>query len=319
MSRFQEGFSQRTVVLAGASSGIGRVTAHALAARGATLVLAARGDEALEELAGELRARGTTAVAVPTDVADPRAVEALADRALTDTGRLDGWVNLAGTSVYGRVEEIPAEEFARVLAVTFLGTVHGCKAAVPRMKAQGGGTIVNVASGLGVRAVPLQAAYCAAKHAVVGFTDALRLELAADDVDLGVGLVLPASIDTPFFAHARSRMAREPAPYPPVYAPEVVADAIVSSLRVPQRRLFAGGAARALDLSQRLSPALTDWFLLGPGRAFDRQQSPLPNDGRDALDTPAGDGAVTSGRQGRVLRSSVWTRLVEQAPARLRR
>lgn len=308
----------RTIVLAGASSGIGRATAQLLAARGVDLVLAARGSDALDELAGTLgsAAGAGCAIAVPTDVGDPAAVEALAERALAETGRLDGWVNLAATSVYGTAEQLTAEEFERVLRVTFLGTVYGCKAAAARMKAREGGTIVNVASVLGVRSVPLQSAYSAAKHAVVGFTEAFRMELMRAGDPVRVGLVLPSSIDTPFFAHARSKMEQEPAPFPPVYAPEIAAEAIVHSLRSPHRRLVVGGAGRALDVMQRISPALTDWLLLGPGRVFDRQQGPLPNDGRDAFDEPLPDGAVTSHRQGLVLSASPWTRYVEQAPAR---
>jgi NAD(P)-dependent dehydrogenase (short-subunit alcohol dehydrogenase family) len=297
----------KTVVLAGASSGMGRLAATLLAGQGATVVVAARGAQALE---GEL---GTGAIAVPTDVADPAAVDALAERAMAETGRLDGWVNLAATAVYGTVEQLTAEEFDRVTRVTYLGTVHGCKAAHRVMKANGGGTIVNVASVLGVRSVPLASAYSAAKHAVVGFTDAFRLELAREGAGVRVGLVLPSTIDTPFFAHARTRLGTEPGPYPPVYHPRVAAEAIVHSLEFPQRRLVVGGAGRALYATQRLNTALTDWVLTGPGRVFERQLSKLPDDGVDAFDTPRNDGRVTSGRQGLVLRSSAWTRFVEQA------
>lgn len=308
-------FQGQTIVLAGASSGIGRATAHALAERGATLVLAARGERALEELAGTLRGQGVTAVAVPTDVADAGAVEALADRAVAETGRVDGWVNLAGTAVYGWVDEVTAEEYDRVTRVTYLGTVHGTKAAARVMRATGGGTIVNVASVLGTVAVPLASAYVAAKHAVIGFTDSYRMELLRQDDGIRIGLVLPSSIDTPFFLHARSKLDHEPAPYPPVYAAQIVAEAIVSSLRTPRRRLVVGGAGRALALTNRLNTALTDWVLVGPGRAFDLQQSPDPNDGRDAFTEPMNTGTVVSGRQKLVLQHSPWTRLVEQAPA----
>jgi NAD(P)-dependent dehydrogenase (short-subunit alcohol dehydrogenase family) len=309
-------FEGQTVVLAGASSGIGRITARELARLGAAVVVAARGQERLDDVAAEVRAEGGSVLAVATDVADAEAVEALADRALEETGRLDGWVNLAATSVYGTVEQLTAEEFDRVLRVTFLGTVHGCKAAASRMRAREGGTIVNVASVLGVRSVPLQSAYSAAKHAVVGFTDAFRLELEREGGTVRVGLVLPSTMDTPFFAHARSKMDSEPGPYPPVYAPAVAAHAIVHSLLAPQRRLVAGGAGRALDVAQRISPALTDWFLLGPGRVFERQHSHMPNDGQDAFTEPASEHDVGGGRQRRILRASPWTRFIEQKARR---
>jgi hypothetical protein len=158
-------------------------------------------------------------------------------------------------------------------------------------------------------------AYCAAKHAVVGFTDALRLELAQAGGDVRVALVLPSSVDTPLFDHARSRLDSLPGPIPPVYAPDVVAASILFAVDHPRRRL-AVGAGRGLDLLQRLSPALTDRLLLGPGRIFDRQHTVFENRGGDTLDAPGDHGRERSGRQGRVLRHSAWTSLVEHHPAR---
>lgn len=316
MATAKKWLTGKTVVVTGASSGIGLATAEAAASAGANLILAARSDKTLDQIAARLEGDGRTPVVVPTDVADPGAMDALAERAVAATGRLDAWLNIAATSVYGTVEQLSVEEFEQVTKVTYLGVVYGCKAAVPRMRAHGGGTIVNVSSVLGVRAVPLQSAYSAAKAAVIGFTDALRMELEHERSNVRVGLVLPASTDTPFFDHAGSHLDVEPAPFPPVYAPEVVAESILHSIRYPHRRLFVGGAGRALDVSQRLSPTLTDWFLAGPGKVFDRQRSTFPNQGEDTVQQPSEDGRRRSHRQGRILTSSAWTQVVEQAPAR---
>jgi len=311
--RLRRKLSGQTIVLTGASSGIGLVTARAAAASGANLVLAARGPRALRQVATQLRARGARVTAVPTDVADPAAVETLAEVAAAEHGRIDVWVNNAAVSVYGTVDQISAQEFDQVTRVTYLGVVHGCKAVLPRMRAQGRGVVVNVASALGVRAVPLQAPYVAAKHAVVGFTDALRMELAREGRGVRVGLVLPAGTDTPFYDRARSYLGVRPSAPPPVYAPEVVAEAILDCAVAPRSRLFAGGAGRGFDLVQRLSTPLTDRILAGPYRVFDRQLSRAAVDGPDNLDAPVdGDPRERSGRLSPVLRTSPWTRWAEQ-------
>jgi len=305
--------SDKVMVLTGASSGIGLATARAAAAGGLRLVLAARGADALEQVAAELRATGAQVLAVPTDVADPVQVEALADAAVARFGRIDVWVNGAAIGVVGTVDQITAEEFDRVTRVVYLGVVHGCKAAVPRMRAQGGGVVVTIASVLGVRAVPLQAPYVAAKHAVVGFTDALRMELARERSRVRVGLVLPAGIDTPYYDHARSKLGVLPSAPPPVYGPEVVAEAVLDAASAPRSRLFAGGAGRGLDLLGRLSTPLADRVLAGPYRVFERQVSRWPADAADNVDAPsAGPPRERSGRLAPVLHRSLWTRYVEQ-------
>lgn len=307
-------------MITGGSSGIGLATAVQLGRRGATVVLAARGASALERAAVEVERAGGRAVAVPTDVAEWREVEALAQRAVDSFGRIDTWVNGAAVSAYGLLSDLPVEEIRRVIDVDLLGHVHGIKAALPHMRAQGQGTIIAISSGLGVRSVPLQAPYCAAKAGVVGLMDALRLELEHDqDVDIGVTTILPASINTPFFDQAGSRLGVRPAPIPPVYEPQAVADAIVYAAEHQVRDIAVGGAGKALMLCQRLAPRFTDRLLLFGGQGFARQRS----DRRE----PAGAGNLfqpgtangPTGSYGRfALSRSVYTRQLDQHPARRR-
>src|ERR687889_243332 len=227
--------SDQVVVIAGASTGIGRASALAFAARGARVVCAARSAQALDTLVTQIRTDGGTAVAVPTDVAEPAQVRALAELAEAQFGRIDTWVNAAAVSVWGRVEDITDEEFDRVMRVNFLGHVHGTHAALPALRRAGGGVIIGVSSVEGVRAVPLHGPYTASKFALRGFYDCLRMELAQEGAPIAVSTILPASIDTPFFEHARSKVGAMPKPPPPVYAPEVVADAIVYTAQHPRR------------------------------------------------------------------------------------
>lgn len=308
--------ADQVVVITGASSGIGRETALVFARRGARLVLAARNTEALETLAGELERLGGTALAVRTDVGEAGEVKELARRAVDRFGRIDTWVNNASVSVYGSVEQVDVEEIRRVIEVDLLGSIHGMKAALPHLR-RNGGTIINVSSGLGKRAVPLQAAYCSAKHGVVAFGEALRLELRHDRVPINVVDVLPSSINTPLFEHAPSKMGVLPRPIPPVYEPRVVAEAIVGAAEKPVRQVFAGFAARLLDAGQRVSPSLVDWYMLGPGRLVDNQQTDRPAGGRAGLDRPsAGFGRSTGQFGGRSKSTSVYTRVFGLHPAR---
>jgi NAD(P)-dependent dehydrogenase (short-subunit alcohol dehydrogenase family) len=304
--------TEQVVVVVGASSGIGRATALALAARGARVVCAARGIEALGTVVEQIEQAGGQALAVPTDVADPVAVQALADAAERWYGRIDTWVNLASVGVWGRVEDITDAEFERVLRVNFLGSVYGVRAALPALRRAGGGGIIAVASAEGVRSVPLQAPYTASKFAVRALQDALRMELAQEDPRISVTTVLPASVDTPFFEHARSRLGGAmPKPPPPVYAPEVVADAIVFAAEHPRREIPVGGAAAAFMLSQRLLPALTDAVFSLRRVGAGSQRANRPDNGVDNLDTPlGGPGRVHGAHPGRVLRHSLYTWLI---------
>nr|WP_201748896.1 SDR family oxidoreductase [Micromonospora acroterricola] len=267
-----------TVVITGASSGIGTATAYALARRGAAVVLAARSEPALRQVAQRCRELGGRALAVPTDVTDLESVQRLADRAAGEFGRIDAWVNNAAVSAVGLFDEIPVAEFRRVLEVNLLGAVHGFKAALPHLGAAGGGVLVNNASVLAEVAMPYQSAYNATKHGIRGLADTVRQELRVTGRgQISICTVLPASIDTPFFRHAANHSGRELMPPPPIYPPEVVAETIVRLLRRPRREAYAGGAARLLGLQWRLAPALVErglgWYAhrtqFGPGARVD--------------------------------------------------
>ncbi|MCU1677987.1 MAG: short-chain dehydrogenase [Frankiales bacterium] len=305
--------SEQVVVLTGASSGIGRETALRLAARGARVVVTARDVVALDGLSDEIRAAGGEAVAVPADVTDDAAMQSVAAAAVAAHGRIDAWVNNAGVSAYGTVEELTLDDMRRVIEVDLVGTMRGVKVALPHLRAAGGGAIVNVASGLGKRAVPLQAPYCAAKAGVVAFAESLRMELRNDDARIAVVDVLPSSINTPFFRHARSRMHAAPRPMPPTYEPGAVADAIVAVLERPVRSVYVGSAARLLDVAQRVSPALTDRLVGLPAALGQRSRRSKPAD--DNLDSPADPRSAAAGDWTAFARSS-YTRFVGTHPGR---
>jgi NAD(P)-dependent dehydrogenase (short-subunit alcohol dehydrogenase family) len=303
--------SDQVVFVVGASTGIGRATALALASRGARVVCAARGAPALNTLVEEITRSGGVAVAVPTDVADPAAVKSLAGAAEERFGRIDTWVNNAAIGVYGRIEDITDEEFDRVLRVNFLGHVHGVHAALPAVRRAGGGVIIGVASAEGIRAVPFHAPYTASKWALRGFYDSLRIELALERVPIAVSTILPASIDTPFFAHARTKFDAMPKPPPPVYAPEVVAESIVYAAGRPRREIPVGGSAVSFYLAQRLSPALADALMSVRGLGLDLQLANRPDNRMDNVDAPIAErGTVSGGYRGRVLRQSAFTRFI---------
>jgi len=246
-------------VITGASSGIGRASALALADQGVHVVLAARREGPLQKAAAQCRAKGVQAVAVPTDVADERAVLHLADEALALRGRLDHWVNCAGVTLYGRTDTLPMVDLQRVLDVNVSGYVHGARAALRVFRQRGHGTLVNVGSVIGVTGQAYSAAYVMSKFAVNGLGWALRQELAADGVrGVHVCTVLPAMIDTPVLHHAGNHTGRALRPLPPVYPPEEVARAVVSAARRPRREVYAGGAGRLAVLGARVAPGIVE-------------------------------------------------------------
>ena len=303
--------SEQVVVITGASNGIGRATALAFAAEGARVVCAARSVQALDTLVEQITADGGSALAVPTDVADPAAVRALAAAAESRFGRIDTWVNNAAVSVWGRVEDITDAEFDRVMRVNFLGQVHGVHAALPALRRTGGGVVIGVSSVEGVRAVPLHGPYTASKFAVRAFYDCLRMELAQEGAPIAVTTILPASIDTPFFEHARSKLGAMVKPPPPVYAPEVVAASIVYAAAHPRREIPVGGAAVGFFLGQRLSPALSDALFAIRRLGVGALRSDRADNGVDNVDAPVdGPGQVHGSYPGRVLRHSAFTRLL---------
>jgi NAD(P)-dependent dehydrogenase (short-subunit alcohol dehydrogenase family) len=265
----------RVVVITGASSGVGRATARALAAGGARLGLLARGREGLEAARAEVEQAGGEALALPTDVADPDAVDKAAQAVEREYGPLDVWVNNAMVSVFSPVAELEAEEIRRVTETTYLGTVYGTLAALRRMLPRDRGVIVQVGSALAYRAIPLQAAYCGAKHAIQGFTESLRTELLHEGSNVKVTMVQLPALNTPHFSVVKSRLPRHPQPVPPVYQPEVAAEAVVWAADNPGRReLWVGGSTVRALLADKVVPGLLDLYLARAG--YESQQTDEP-------------------------------------------
>ena len=295
------------LVITGASSGIGLVTAKKAAAAGARVVLSSRNERDLQDAVNEIRQDGGDAVHVVADVADPRQVEQIAETAFNTFGGIDTWVNNAGVALYGRILELSLEDMRRQFDVLYWGVVHGSLAAVPYL-AREGGALINVGSVLSDLAVPLQGNYCAAKHAVKGFTNSLRMELEAEGLPISVTLIKPTSIDTPFFDKAKTLLEVEPQPVPPVYAPEIVARAILDAAQKPVRELNVGGAGRAMSAMERHAPRLMDLALEKKG--FDSQMTDIPARHENNLYSPLDYDGGERGRnwQGRVKETSLYTR-----------
>ncbi len=283
----------RVIVITGASAGIGRATARAFASRGASVGLIARNEQALEAARAEVEARGGKAAIAIADVADADAVERAARTLEAALGPIDVWVNNAMTSVLGPIQEIDAEEFRRVTEVTYLGVVHGTLAALRRMAPRDRGVIVQVGSTLAYRGIPLQAPYCAAKHAVQGFHDSLLAELLHDGSNVRVCMVNLPAVNTPQFRSIRNHMPHKAKPFGTVFEPEVAAQAIVWASEHPRRELNVGWGTSQAIVANAFFPGLLDRYL---GRiAYDAQQSdePEPDHRPDNLYTPIpGDAGV---------------------------
>ncbi len=280
------------IVITGASAGIGRATVRRFAAPGVRIGLIARDRERLERAAGEVRAAGGEALVLPLDVAEADAVEDAADRVERAFGPIDTWINVAMVTVLSPVAQMRAEEYRRVTEVTYLGTVHGTLAALRRMRPRNRGTIVQVASALGYRSIPLQSAYCAAKAAVIGFTDSLRCELIHDGSGIQLTAVQLPAVNTPQFEWARSRMPRRPQPVPPIFEPELIADAIHHAAYHPRREYWLGGSAIKAILGAKLAPGLTDRMMAR--RAWSGQMTDEPAEDRpdNLFDPVPGDFAA---------------------------
>ena len=265
----------QTVVVTGASAGIGRATARLFGERGASVGLIARGEAGLDGAVRDVEEAGGKALAVTADMADYAQVTAAARQIEEHFGPIDVWVNVAFTSVFAPFAEIAAEEFRRVTEVSYLGFVHGTMAALILMRPRGRGTIVQVGSALGERSIPLQSAYCGAKHAINGFTSSLRCELLHENSGVHVTVVQMPAVNTPQFSWVRSRLPKHPQPVPPIYQPEVAARGVVFAADHPRRRQYwVGGSTAATIVANRLAPALLDRYLARTG--YGSQQTAQP-------------------------------------------
>jgi NAD(P)-dependent dehydrogenase (short-subunit alcohol dehydrogenase family) len=267
---------QEVVVITGASAGVGRAVAHAFAKEGAQIGLIARGEEGLEECKNEVEALGGKALMLPLDVADHEAVSQAAETVEKRFGPIDIWVNNAMVSVFSPVKEMTPEEFKRVTEVTYLGTVHGTMAALASMLPRKQGRILQIGSALAYRSIPLQSAYCAAKHAVLGFTSSLRTELLHDGSEVSVTILELPAVNTPQFRWVRSRLPRKPQPVPPIFQPELIADAVVWAARTERRELVIAWPAFKAIWANKLIPGLADRYLAETN--YDAQQTNEPDD-----------------------------------------
>ena len=278
----------QVVVITGASAGVGRATAAAFAREGARVGLLARGRAGLDAAAEEVEALGGQALAIPTDVAEPEGVEAAAARVEEELGPLDVWVNNAMTSVFSPVQEITPEEYRRVTEVTYLGYVHGTLSALKRMSRRDRGVIINVGSALAFRSIPLQSAYCAAKHATQGFTESLRAELLHDGSGVRLTEVHLPALNTPQFRWVRSRLPEKAQPMPPIFQPEVAAEAIRFAAHHHRRHWWVGAAAFGTAVGNRVAPGYLDRVLARDG--YEGQQTGEDAEGGpDNLWTPLDD------------------------------
>lgn len=265
-----------TVVVTGASAGLGRAIAREFGSHGAQVALLARGIDGLNAAKREIEAAGGRALVLPTDVADPKAVEEAAEAVEDQLGPIDIWVNNAMASVFSPIKEMLPEEYKRVTEVTYLGVVYGTLAALNRMLPRDRGAIVQVGSALAYRSIPLQSAYCAAKHAIAGFTDSLRCELIHDDSHVHVTMVNMPALNTPQFGWVKSRLKHKAQPVPPIFQPEVGARAVYWAAHHNRREIYVGGPTVEAIVGNKVAPSALDHYLGKTG--YDSQQTNEPED-----------------------------------------
>jgi NADP-dependent 3-hydroxy acid dehydrogenase YdfG len=268
--------SAGVVAITGASAGVGRATAVAFAREGFSIGLLARGRERLERACLEIEASGAEALPLPVDVADPEAVEDAASAIESALGPIDIWVNNAMATVFAPLSATEPDEFRRATEVTYLGSVWGTMSALRRMRARDRGVIVQVGSALAHRGIPLQAPYCGAKHALQGFLESVRTELMHDGSNVRLTMVQLPALNTPQFTWSRAKTADEPMPVPPIYQPEVAAEAILFAARNPRRELMVGGPTVKAILGNAVAPGLADRYLAANGYGAQQTDDPLP-------------------------------------------
>jgi len=298
--------NEQVIVITGASSGIGLATARAAAAQGAQVVLASRNEDVLKEIEQEIKARGGDALHVVADVGKRKDVQRIADAAIDRFGHIDTWVNNAGHTIYGRLEEVSDEDSERLFLTNFWGVVHGSRVALPHLKTRGG-VLINLGSVAADQALPMQGMYSASKHAVKGFTDALRMELEAEGAPVSVTLIKPTGINTPYTQHARNYMRQEPKLPPPVYAPEEVAQAILYAATHHKRDIYIGSGAKFTSLLGRAAPRVMD-RVAGPIILEEQRRHEPPRDPAGSLHQAGVDGRVHGDHPGYVMKRSFYTR-----------
>jgi NAD(P)-dependent dehydrogenase (short-subunit alcohol dehydrogenase family) len=291
----RENVKPEVVVVTGASGGVGRAVAHAFAKRGAHIGLLARGKEGLSDASREVESFGGKALVLPTDVADHEQVEVAAEAVEAMFGPIDVWVNDAMATVFAPFLEVTADEFKRATEVTYLGAVYGTMSALKRMVARDKGAVVQVGSALAYRAIPLQSAYCGAKFGMRGFTDSVRTELMHDGSNVWITMVQLPAVNTPQFNWCRTKLPDHPQPVPPIFQPEVPAEAVYWAAHHRRRELDVGGSTVKAIFGNKLSPRFADWYLAKTG--YESQQiQDMPVNGRpDNLYEPVPDQAATHG------------------------
>jgi NAD(P)-dependent dehydrogenase (short-subunit alcohol dehydrogenase family) len=276
------------VVITGATAGVGRATVREFARRGACIGLVARDPDRLEITRKEVEALGGRAIGIPTDVAHADQVEAAASRAEEAFGPIDIWVNNAMVTVFSPIKELEPEEIRRVTEVTYLGTVHGTVSALRRMLPRNQGTIVQVGSALDYRSIPLQSAYCAAKHAVLGFTESLRTELLHDKSKVHVTMVQLPALNTPQFEWVKSRLPHKAQPVPPIFQPEVAARPIYWAAHQRRREVYVGGSTEKAIFGEKIAPGLLDRYLVVLPATTEAESRSTEAFRQIAQDVPAG-------------------------------
>jgi NAD(P)-dependent dehydrogenase (short-subunit alcohol dehydrogenase family) len=307
---------REVVVVTGASAGLGRAIVRAFAREGAHIGLLARGRDGLEGARSDVEALGGQALAIPVDVADAEDIEQAAERVEQRFGPIDIWINNAMVSVFSPVKEMTATEYKRVTEVTYLGVVYGTLSALKRMLPRDRGVIVQVGSALAYRGIPLQSAYCAAKHAIQGFHDSLRSELIHDKSNVRVTMVQLPAMNTPQFSWVKSRLPRKPQPVPPIYQPEIGAEAVLFAAHSDRREMYIGYPTVEAIVGDKIAPGFGDWYLarngydaqqtdepVGPGRR-DNLWEPLPGD--HGAHGTFGDRAITSSPQLWLSKNRKW-------------